>query len=44
MPLVEGKGKKAFRDNVRELIAAGHKPKQALAIAYKERKKAGGKG
>ena len=44
MPLEQGKGKKTFRDNVRELVKSGRPTKQALAIAFKERKKAGGKG
>ena len=44
MPLASGKSKPAFKYNVRELVHAGHKVSQALAIAYKKKREAGGKG
>ncbi len=34
MPLQKGKSKKVIQANIRELIAAGHSPRQAEAIAY----------
>lgn len=37
MPLKQGKSEKTFRDNVRELVAAGHPLRQALAIAFKQK-------
>lgn len=43
MPLIEGKSDKAFSENVKKEIAAGKPQKQAVAIAYHERGKAGGK-
>lgn len=36
MPLKKGKGKKILASNIKELIAAGHPQKQAVAIAYSE--------
>ena len=38
MPLQKGCNKAALQANVKELIKAGHKPNQAIAIAYKEQK------
>lgn len=35
MPLKEGSSREVFEWNVKELIAAGHPRKQALAIAYR---------
>jgi len=35
MPLKKGKSKKAISDNIRELIEAGHKRDQAVAIAMR---------
>lgn len=40
MPLKKGKSKKSFEANVEELVKAGHPIKQALAIAYKEKREA----
>lgn len=37
MPLETGSSKEAFSHNVAELVKAGHKQSQALAIAYKEK-------
>ena len=34
MPLKKGKSKKVIEENINELIAAGHPPAQATAIAY----------
>lgn len=36
MPLKQGKSRETLQYNIRELIRAGHPPKQAEAIAYKE--------
>ena len=44
MPLQEGKSKATFKYNVRELVHSGRKITQALAIAFKKRREAGGKG
>lgn len=44
MPLVHGKSKKAFSENVRIERGVGKKLNQALAIAYSEKRKAEGKG
>lgn len=40
MPLIKSKSKKAREANIEELIAAGHDPRQAEAIAYKTQRKA----
>jgi hypothetical protein len=40
MPLVRGKSKKSFVQNIRTEIAAGRPRKQAIAIAYAEKRKA----
>lgn len=40
MPLIEGKSKKAFEKNIKTEIAAGKDPKQAVAIAYSEKRAA----
>lgn len=39
MPLHKGKSEKAFKANVKELFKSGRPLKQALAIAYKEKRK-----
>lgn len=43
MPLVKSKSKAAFGSNVKAEIAAGKPQKQAVAIAYAQKRKAGGK-
>jgi len=43
VPLSNSTSKKAFSANVRAEIAAGKPPKQAVAIAYSVKRKAGGK-
>lgn len=40
MPLKKSTSKKAFEENVRTEIAAGKKPKQAVAIAYSVKREA----
>ena len=39
MPLKKGKSKAAFQYNVKTEIKAGKSPKQAVAIAYAQKKK-----
>jgi hypothetical protein len=41
MPLIKSSSKKAFETNVKKEIAAGKPPKQAVAIAYSEKRSAG---
>lgn len=41
MPLIKSSSKKAFETNVKKEIAAGKPPKQAVAIAYSEKRAAG---
>jgi len=43
MPLVKSKSKKAFKKNVEAEIKAGKPPKQAVAIAYSVKRRAGKK-
>jgi len=38
MPLTKGKSKKTRQKNIREMIDAGHPPKQAVAAAYREQR------
>lgn len=38
MPLKSGKSEKAFKSNIRELVNSGKPTKQAVAIAYKEKR------
>jgi hypothetical protein len=40
MPLSKGKSDKARSQNIGELERSGYKPKQAIAIAYSEQRKA----
>ena len=40
MPLKKGKSEKAFKSNVKAEIKAGKPQKQALAIAYSEKREA----
>ena len=39
MPLSTGKGKKAFAQNIKAEIAAGKPQKQAVAIAYAQKRR-----
>ena len=43
MPLIKNKSKKAFKKNVEAEIKAGKPPKQAVAIAYSVKRRAGKK-
>jgi hypothetical protein len=43
MPLVKSKSKAAFKKNVEAEIKAGKPPKQAVAIAYSVKRRAGKK-
>ncbi len=43
MPLTKGKSQKAFHKNIREMVAAGHPVKQAVAAAFAEKREAGRK-
>lgn len=40
MPLIKRKSQKAFHDNIREMVKAGHPVKQAVAAAYATQMKA----
>lgn len=40
MPLIKSTSKKAFQKNVKREIAAGKPPKQAVAIAYSQKRAA----
>jgi hypothetical protein len=40
MPLIKSSSKKAFSMNVKKEIAAGKPPKQAVAIAYSQKRAA----
>ena len=42
MPLKEGYSKEVIQNNIRELIKAGHDPKQSMAIAYSNARKSHG--
>lgn len=42
MPLKEGYSKKIIQNNIKELIKAGHDPKQSMAIAYSNARKSNG--
>lgn len=43
MPLVKGKSKAAFQQNIKTEIKAGKPPKQAVAIAYSVKRRAAGR-
>ena len=43
MPLIKSKSKAAFKKNVEAEIKAGKPPKQAVAIAYSVKRRAGKK-
>ena len=38
MPLKKGSSKKTRQENIKEMIASGHDPKQAVAAAYREQR------
>ena len=40
MPLKRGAGNKARSENIREMIHAGHDPKQAVAASYRQQRSA----
>ena len=40
MPLIRSTSKQAFKTNIKKEIAAGKPPKQAVAIAYSEKREA----
>ena len=40
MPLTKSKSKKAFKSNIRKEVHAGKPVKQAVAIAYSEKRRA----
>jgi hypothetical protein len=40
MPLINSSSKESFKANIRKEIESGKKPKQAVAIAYKQQAKA----
>jgi len=42
MPLKEGYSKEVIQENIREMIKAGHDPKQAMAAAYSNARKSHG--
>jgi hypothetical protein len=43
MPLIKSKSKKAFKENISEMVKSGHPVKQAVAAAHSTKRKAGGK-
>lgn len=38
MPLKKGTSKATRQENIKEMIASGHEPKQAVAAAYREQR------
>jgi hypothetical protein len=44
MPLEKSKSKKAFEHNIKAEVKAGKPVKQAVAIAYSEKRRAGKRG
>ncbi len=42
MPLKKSPSKKAFKENVKEMVKSGHPVKQAVAAAYSTKRKAEG--
>lgn len=40
MPLKTGTSQSTFKNNIREMVAAGHPQKQAVAAAYAQKRKA----
>ena len=43
MPLIKSKSDKAFKENIKAEVKAGKPVKQALAIAYSEKREAANK-
>jgi uncharacterized protein len=43
VPLKKSASKQAREENIREMIKAGHKPKQAVAAAYDTQRRAAAK-
>jgi len=43
MPLIKSTSKRAFKENISKEVAAGKPVKQAVAIAYSEKREAGKK-
>ena len=43
MPLKAGTSQSAFKTNLREMVAAGHPQKQAVAAAYAQKRKSAAK-
>lgn len=43
MPLSKGKSKQVISGNIREMVAAGHPQKQAVAAALNQARKSGAK-
>ena len=43
MPLKKGSSDETRSENIREMIEAGHDPKQAAAAAYRQQRASGGK-
>jgi hypothetical protein len=39
MPLIKSGSKKAREENIKEMIASGHNPKQAVAAGYSQQRK-----
>jgi hypothetical protein len=44
MPLKKGTGKKTFQENIKKEIKAGKPQKQAVAIAYSQKRRSSKKG
>jgi hypothetical protein len=42
MPLKAGKSAETRQENIKEMIASGHEPKQAVAAAYSKQRESGG--